>query len=248
MTFSQSQLENRLAPRPVQFFEQIGSTNDIALKWLARGVASGAVVITNEQVQGRGRLGRSWYTPPGAALIVSVVLRPRPAELSRITMLGAVVICEMLENLGATDVGIKWPNDVHLNGRKVSGVLPEVIWQGESLLGAVLGMGINVCIDFTNTDLSEKAISIEPALGKSVDQLEILVHLLNRIDFWSAHFGTPDLFSAWKKRLNTLGRVVSFESGVRGVAETVNADGALLVRGDDNTLYPVLAGDVALGG
>lgn len=247
MNLTEAHIHDRLASRPVRYFSQIDSTNDVALKWLSEGALAGSVVVTDEQVQGRGRLGRTWFTPPGSALIVSVILRPQAVHLGRITMLGAVAISELLEELGAADVGIKWPNDVQLNGRKVCGVLPEVIWRGSQLLGVVLGMGLNVRIDFVGTELAERAISIEPALGKAVDRLDLLAILLSRIDFWSANLGGGQLFDAWKRRLNTLGKSVSFESGVRGTAESVNPEGALLVRDSNNVLHTVLAGDVSLG-
>jgi len=247
MNLIEDRILTRLVSRPVRYYPQIESTNDAALKWLSQGAPAGAVVVADEQVQGRGRLGRTWFTPPGAALIVSVVLRPKAAQIGRITMLGAVAVSELLENLGAADVGIKWPNDVQLNKRKVCGVLPEVIWRGSELLGVVLGMGLNVRIDFSGTELAEKAISIEPALGRSVDRLDLLAFLLARIDFWSANLTAQSLFDAWKRRLNTLGKTVSFESGVLGIAESVNADGALLVRDANGVLHTVLAGDVLLG-
>lgn len=247
MNLTEDRILARLVSRPVRYYPQIESTNDTALKWLSGGAPAGAVVVADEQVQGRGRLGRTWFTPPGAALIVSVVLRPRVAQLGRITMLGAVAISELLENLGAADVGIKWPNDVQLNKRKVCGVLPEVIWRGSELLGVVLGMGLNVRIDFSGTDLAEKAISIEPALGRSVDRLDLLTFLLARIDFWSANLSAQSLFDAWNRRLNTLGKTVAFESGVSGIAESVNPEGALLVRDAGGVLHTVLAGDVLLG-
>jgi BirA family biotin operon repressor/biotin-[acetyl-CoA-carboxylase] ligase len=161
-------------------------------------------------------------------------------------MMGAVVICELLDHLGAADVGIKWPNDVHLYGRKVSGVLPEAVWDGGRLSGVVLGIGINVSIDFAGTELAETAISITPALGTAVDRLEALGVVLSRIDVWAAALGSAALFDAWKQRLNTLGRQVRI-GAVQGVAEAVDDDGALRVRDTAGVLHRVLAGDIALG-
>jgi BirA family biotin operon repressor/biotin-[acetyl-CoA-carboxylase] ligase len=246
--FTQSELEKSLAPRPVRFFEQTGSTNDAALEWLREGAPVGAVVVTNEQVSGRGRKGRSWYTPPGSALILSVVLRPELSRVPQVTMLGAVAIHDLLTHLGAADVGIKWPNDVQLNSLKVSGVLPEAIWQGNSLLGIALGMGINVSIDFSGTELAQTAISIEPALKRQIDRAEALAYLLSRIDDWYSRLDSGEVFNAWRERLTTLGKQVVLENGeVRGMAESVDAAGALLVRDADGELHRVIAGDIALG-
>lgn len=246
MELSAETVQRRLAPRPVRFYETVDSTNDLALDWLRAGAAAGSAVIADEQVKGRGRLGRTWHTPPGVALAVSVVLRPEPARVAQVTMLGALAIYDLLASIGLKDLGIKWPNDVQVNGRKICGVLPEAAWEGDRLLGVALGMGVNVRADFTGTELESSAISIEPALGRPVNRLDVLASLLERVDFWTARLGTAALFQVWKSRLTTLGRAVAVEN-VRGLAESVDSDGALLVRDASGAIHRVLAGDVAFG-
>jgi BirA family biotin operon repressor/biotin-[acetyl-CoA-carboxylase] ligase len=250
MTLDSESVRAALSSHPVQFFERVDSTNDIALDWLRQGAPSGAVVIADEQVKGRGRLGRQWYTPPGTALILSIILRPTLEQIPKLTMLGALVICEMLEHLDAENVGIKWPNDVQLNGRKVSGVLPELSWNGNEVNGAVLGLGINVRIDFSGTELADKAVSIEPALGKSVSRLGLLVYLLNRVDAWTPGLGTSAVYNGWRARLRTIGQIVSVdgpEGRIHGLADDVGEDGSLLVRDIEGKLHRAIAGDVVLG-
>src|SRR5258706_4448788 len=107
MTWNEHQLIERLHPRPVRYFSQIGSTNDVALEWMTNGAAEGSIVITDEQVKGKGRLGRVWLTPPGTALIVSMILYPRVDDLPQMTMLGALAIYDMVKGLGIESVGIK---------------------------------------------------------------------------------------------------------------------------------------------
>ncbi|HEX2621511.1 MAG TPA: biotin--[acetyl-CoA-carboxylase] ligase, partial [Phototrophicaceae bacterium] len=238
MTLDQTLLAERLASRPLpyRFYHQVDSTNDLAQQWLREGAPSGAVIIADEQLKGRGRKGRFWHTPPGVALAISVILRPEPAALHQVTMLGALAIADLLDELGAADVGIKWANDVLLNGRKVSGVLSEAIWDGDQLIGAVLGRGINVRIDFTATELAQKAISIEPALGVPVNRADLLAKLLARIDYWSDRLGTRALFHDWRGRLVTPGKHVTITDDhgtVSGIAQGVDDGGALLVRDDD---------------
>ena len=247
---NEQQLFDRLHPRPVRYFSQIGSTNVVALEWMNSGAVAGSIVVADEQVKGKGRLGRVWHTPPGTALIVSVILHPRTENLPQITMLGALAIYDLVKGLGYESVGIKWPNDVMLNGLKVSGILPEAVWENGKLVGVVLGMGINVSIDFSNTELADKAISIEPVLGRQIDHVDLLVALLARIDYWTQRLGSDDLFDAWKSRLVTLGqdvRVKTADKDVIGLAQTVDADGALLVRHADGQVQRVIAGDIALG-
>jgi BirA family transcriptional regulator, biotin operon repressor / biotin---[acetyl-CoA-carboxylase] ligase len=248
--FTPETVQDALSPRPARYFPQAGSTNDLALEWLQQGAPNGAVVIADEQIKGRGRMGRSWYAPPGTALMLSVVLRPSVAEMPRLPMMAAVAVCELLESIGLKEARIKWPNDVHLSGRKVCGVLPEAVWTGNTLAGAALGIGLNVRIDFTNTELAESATSIETALGHPVNRLELLQLLLGRIDRWTTRLSSPELFEAWRSRLTTLGQTVSIsvaDGVVRGVAEAVDDQGGLLVRDSSGRQRRVIAGDIALG-
>ncbi len=250
MTLTEKQVVDRLYPRPVRFHAQIGSTNDVALDWLREGAVHGAVVIADEQVKGKGRLGRVWQTPPGTALIVSVILRPQIEHLPQITMLGALAIYDMVKHLGLAQVGVKWPNDVMLSGLKVSGILPEAVWENGELSGVVLGMGINVRINFANTELADRAISIEPVLGRPVSRLDLLVNLLGRLDYWMERLGSDELFNTWQNRLITLGqqvRLVTANKEIYGTAQSVDGDGALNILQADGRVERVIAGDIALG-
>lgn len=246
MTLTQESLDNTLGSRPHQFYEQVGSTQDIAFDWLKNGAVAGAVVIADEQIGGRGRQGRGWHNPPGQAIALSIILKPHRSQLSQITMLGALAISDVLTDLGAGDVGIKWPNDVLLNGKKVCGVLPEAYWEGDSLRGVVLGMGINVRVDFAGTELAERAISIETALGKSVDRTQFVADLLARLDHWRDFLGTNDLLRIWKSRLISLGKPATV-GDVSGIAESVDEEGALLIRTADGSLQRVVAGELTTG-
>jgi BirA family biotin operon repressor/biotin-[acetyl-CoA-carboxylase] ligase len=261
MELTAENVKAKLAPRwNAVFYERVDSTNDIAMEHLQRNRSflqaqdAGDVIVADEQVKGKGRLDRIWYTPPGTALIVSVILPVKEHDyLPRVTMLGAMAIAEMIENLAAADVGIKWPNDVQVNGKKVSGVLAEANWipnvvATRKLYGVVLGMGVNVRIDFSGTELENTAISIEPALGTSVNRLDLLVDLMARVDYWYARIGSDELFDAWKSRLNMLGKMVTVQHGtIHGLAESVDASGTLLVRDEQDVLHRVVAGDIALG-
>lgn len=246
MTLTAERIRAALAPRAVWYYEQVGSTNDFALDWLRDGAAAGSVVVADEQLQGRGRMGRTWRTPPGVALAVSVILRPPPDTLSQVSMLGALAIADLCEKVGLHDVGIKWPNDVQVAGRKVSGVLPEAIWDGERLLGVVLGMGVNVRVDFTGTELAETATSIEIELGRPLDRTELLAFLLKRVDYWVEQLGTPAVYDAWKGGLTSVGQWLVVGQH-EGRAEGVDDQGALLVRTSTGVLKRIMAGDVMLG-
>lgn len=244
-------LERHLDNRVYRYFDQIDSTNDYARGWLMHNAPPGAVVIADEQLKGRGRKGRHWHTPPGVALACSVILYPPRAALPSVTMLGGLAIAEMIGELDVNTqatVGIKWPNDVLLNGRKVSGILAESVWDGTQLRGVVLGMGVNVRVDFGDSPLAETATNLESAFG-TLDRGDLYARLLNRVDYWAPRFNSDAIFHAWRDRLTTIGQtvVIMTEHGeVSGQAEGVTSAGALRVRDADGVLQTVLAGDIAL--
>jgi BirA family biotin operon repressor/biotin-[acetyl-CoA-carboxylase] ligase len=261
MDLTLKRLQGLLGSRPFRYYDQCPSTNDLALELLAtrsllESLAEAEFICTDEQTKGKGRLGRSWYAPPGTALMLSMLFPLTDSrDLPRMTMLGALSIAEVAEALGMAGVGIKWPNDVQVQGRKVSGVLSEANWQpgGESprLHGVVLGMGINVRIDFNGTPFESTAVSLEPALGRPVDRAELLLALLARLDHWYARRASDDLFEVWRGRLTMLGKRVEINQGgviLSGMAEDVDPQGALFLRGLDGKRQRVIAGDVALGG
>jgi BirA family biotin operon repressor/biotin-[acetyl-CoA-carboxylase] ligase len=245
--FSQAMLEQALASRAVRYFAETGSTNDDAIAWLHEGALPGAMVIADEQGSGRGRLGRPWYAPAGSSLLLSVIVDVPRQHLTRLTMVGALAVYDVIRSYNIDKAQIKWPNDVRIDGRKVCGVLPEAVWSGNRLLGAVLGIGLNVNVPFILTAYMETAISLSDALGEPVDRLDTLHRLLGRIDHWLAQIATDDIFETWRARLITLGTQITVQTAAAsysGLAEDVTADGGLLLRADDGRRVHVLAGEI----
>lgn len=241
---TQASLTQALGSRPFRFFPSISSTQNEALGWLKGNAPQGAVVIADEQTAGRGRMGRIWHTPAGVALALSVILRPSPQGAKHVFMAGAVAVAEMLEGLNIAHVGIKWANDVRIDGKKVCGVLPEAVWEGDKLQGVVLGMGVNVRVNFGESELAHIATNIETALGKSCDRADLIARILGRIDFWTTQLDSEALYLAWRSRLDTLGKPVSAD-GITGIAHDVTHDGALIIRQTDGTDHIVIAGDIS---
>jgi BirA family biotin operon repressor/biotin-[acetyl-CoA-carboxylase] ligase len=238
---SQETLEAVLNGRAFRFFPVTDSTNDDAIAWLSAGADAGAVVVADEQRKGRGRMGRVWHTPPGVALAVSVVLKPPPQAAARAGMLGAVAVAELCEELGAPKVTIKWPNDVQIDGRKVCGILPQAVWRNETLVGVVLGMGVNVRVRFEG-ELAQTAVSLEDVLARPLHRAHVLASLLARVDAWAGRMTGDALLQAWKARLSTLGQEVRVDA-VQGLAVDVDSDGALLIETQDG-IARVVAGDI----
>lgn len=242
MTLSTELLQQHLN-RPFQFFESVDSTNDLAKAWLKDGTPSGSVIIANEQKKGRGRKGRTWYTPPNVAIAMSVILKPTIDNISRINIIGALCVYDLAKHLGCDNVGIKWPNDVQVDGKKISGILPEAVWDGSQLVGVVLGMGVNVRVNFDSDELATKATSLETILGRKLDRVDLIQYQLQRLDMWYQRITSDALHITWKDRLNMLGKRVKVDY-LEGLAVGVEPDGALLVQDDSEVMQRVIAGDV----
>ena len=235
-------------------FEQAGSTNDAALAWASEGAADWSLVYAEEQTSGRGRGGRRWFTPPEAALAFSLVLRPLPGEEQSVPLfsgLGAVAVCEALEMRGLQP-GIKWPNDVLLNRRKVCGILAETVWLGDKVDSIVLGIGVNVRPEAVPSSgrLNFPATSVEAEMGRSVDRLVLLKDILQALLRWRGLMLKARFRSAWENRLAFCGEQVEIRAeGVpsrTGLVEGLERDGSLRLRSRDGQAFTVQFGEVHL--
>ncbi|MEQ1730427.1 MAG: biotin--[acetyl-CoA-carboxylase] ligase, partial [Vicinamibacterales bacterium] len=153
---------------PHLWFDEVGSTNTVGVRLAERGAREGSVIAANSQVAGRGRLGRTWVSPVGAGLYMSIVLRPaRPSSLT--TIAAGVAVADGLTAATGLPVGLKWPNDVYVGLRKVAGILADA---GQSPAGpfVVVGIGINVFTAAYPPELADRATSIETELGKTPDR------------------------------------------------------------------------------
>jgi BirA family transcriptional regulator, biotin operon repressor / biotin---[acetyl-CoA-carboxylase] ligase len=248
MTLTDERLQVALMPRPVRFFPQVGSTNDEAANWLQDGAAHGSVVVADEQTAGRGRMKRTWHTPPGVALAVSVILKVDPAHITQVNMAGTLAVCQMLDIAKVLGVTAKWPNDVLVNDKKISGSLPEVIWEGNALQGVILGIGVNVRTPFTE-ELAQHATSIEAEIGVEQDRTALLAVLLFHLDLQVERLGTPALREDYKARLTMLGQPVSVlvdGKPMHGTATDIDDQGALVVTSAAGEAVHVFASDATV--
>jgi len=242
--------------RRVEYLPTVGSTNDVAKQLGAEGAPEATLVIADEQTAGRGRLGRAWWTPPGTAIAMSLLLRPRfpPPLAYRLTMLTGLVAAEAIEQVAGLKVGLKWPNDIVIAGSeailKLGGILTETSISGEAIEFAVVGVGLNVNVDFHGrTDLPE-ATSLMAQLGHEVERLLILRALVERFAARYAVIESDErLRDDWAARLVMLGRRVVARRGdesCAGLAEGVDEFGALLIHTEDGALRRIDAADVTL--
>jgi BirA family biotin operon repressor/biotin-[acetyl-CoA-carboxylase] ligase len=241
-------LETRFIGKNIIYYPRLPSTMDAARDEARRGAAGGTVVIAGEQTGGRGRLRRAWFTPPGNVAL-SVVLYPGLADLPYLIMIASLAVARAVENLAGLRTQIKWPNDVLIGGRKVCGILVESeVRAGKAT--AIVGIGINVRLRPADFDgIAGTATSLENE-GARISPPEIARAVLE--EFEKLYLILPDgskIFAAWRERLVTLGRKVAARWGetmLDGIAEDVDASGALLIRRADGSLTRVVAGDVTL--
>lgn len=151
-----------LGRKEILHFEETDSTNARARELADQGAPEGTLVVAERQTQGRGRKGRIWFSPPGAGIYASLILRPSipPHEATRITFVTAVAAAEALLHLTDLNVRIKWPNDILVNGKKVAGILTEISTERGAVDYAVVGLGMNVNTPGFPDDISERATSI----------------------------------------------------------------------------------------
>jgi BirA family transcriptional regulator, biotin operon repressor / biotin---[acetyl-CoA-carboxylase] ligase len=269
---NQETLERRLAGLPlgnIRFFNRLGSTNDVAIKWAENGAPDLSLVVADEQTAGRGRAGRTWVTSPGTALALSLILRPSQDEigaLSRTTALGALAVCIALLEQYSLSALIKWPNDVLLNYRKVAGVLVEADWKGEQCPVAVLGIGINVATrSVVEAERQEKylrypAISVEEAADRPIDRLDLLCAVIRQVISWRKQIRTASFLQAWESSLAFRGewvQLVTSEKTKEGQPEDpatltegqvlgLEPDGGLKLQTRSGEIIVARAGDLRL--
>ena len=247
-------LDTAFLGQSLVFLPETGSTNDEARQLAQNGAPEGTLIITDHQTSGRGRLDRRWEAPPGSSLLMSLVFRPSlaPHEVQRLTMVCGLAVIDAIESETGLQVGLKWPNDVVVGDAKVAGILTEIGSTGEKVDFVVVGLGLNANLDLAGLPdgLLVPATSLSRELGRPVARLPLLWALLQAMEMrYKALKAGRSPHLEWADRLVTLGRPVAVSTTgavLTGLAEGVNAEGALLVRLDNDRLETVMAGDVTL--
>ncbi len=239
------------------YYPAIGSTNDKAKELAAGGAEEGTLVIADAQTAGRGRLDRNWFSPPGLGLYMSFVLRPgvAPDRSAGSLMAVSLAAAEAVEELGIQGVvGIKWPNDLVAEHRKVAGVLSEIGVSGGKVDWCVVGIGINVnhtLADFP-VELRDKATSLRELCHRRIDRLDLMKSLIAGVSRWNGRFtrdGLEPLIAQWRRRSAILGKRVRVETSgevVVGTAVGLEPDGALRVKLESGAEEVLHVGDVHL--
>lgn len=250
-----SSLATEQLGREARIYDSLSSTQDKAREWAQRGAPHGALVLTEEQTAGRGRFGRPWHSPKGLGVWMSLVLRPPGslAEPFHLTLLIAVALCRTVRKLTGADAGIKWPNDLLIDGRKVSGILVEATPrypEGDQAYVAGIGIGVNLEQSDYPVELRDKAISLRLAKGDLVDRHELISLLLKQVEeLYELYLreGFSPVISLWEAHSVTLGQEIAVHNSggdLTGTAVRLDETGALVVRLEDGTLSKLFSGDI----
>ena len=242
--------------RDIRVFQETTSTNDVVEKLARDGVKEGVVVFAESQSKGRGRLGRKWISTAGKGLWFSVLLRPdlRPQEATQLTVVAATALWRAIHAETGLSAEVKWPNDILLGGKKVAGILTEMSAELDRVKHLILGIGVDVnqaASEFP-PDVRKLATSLRAELGKPVLRAELATAILRELDrdyarVCGGHFS--DVADEWEERCTTIGQQVTISIGerrIRGRAESLDDDGALLVRTEHGHLERIIGGDVTL--
>lgn len=242
---------------PRRYAPSMPSTNTLAMELSGQGASAGTLILTDAQPAGRGRQGRAWVTLPQQQILLSVILFPTFAP-HWLVMASALAATDALVEVGvpADRVGLKWPNDVLLDGRKVAGILIETTTATPGRLAAIVGMGMNVNGSLAPwPEVAARATTVAEAMGQPYAREPIIIAFLQSLGAWVQTLHqqpatSTDLRQQWRARLRMLGQPTTVHQGdqlVAGIAEDVGEDGALILRLPDGTHATITWGDVEIG-
>lgn len=243
-------LNTKIIGHKILFLEEVDSTNNKA-KQIALDSQDGDVVVSETQHSGRGRRGREWHSPKGG-IYISFILKPNisPERAPQITLLSSVALVETLNSMKSKmNAKIKWPNDILISGRKISGILTELSSDMEKINYVVVGIGINLNTDLE--DLPEKAASLKVEMDQEISVKLFLKSFFEHYDTVYQEYlnnGIDQIIEKWKKNSDTLGKnvkIIGINETYDGLAKDIDENGALILKTKDKEIK-VYSGDVSL--
>lgn len=255
-----SRLSTGWAGRTLHYLPVTGSTNTDAKRYAETGDPHGTTVVANMQTAGKGRRGKMWQSPEGSAIYMTIILKPDfpPDKASMLTLVMALSVADAVAEATGLRCGIKWPNDIVVNGKKICGILTELNTESDYIQYVVIGVGINVNNaspeEFPEV-IRQMATSLRIESGMRLSRAEILervlAHFEKNYDTFVETLDLSCLMDKYEKRLlnlNTEVKVLDPKGEYTGIARGINAAGELLVEKEDGRVVPVYAGEVSVRG
>lgn len=246
-------LRGKAIGRRIMYYPCVDSTNRAARDRALQGDTHGWVVLADEQSAGRGRMDRSWDSQAGEDILASIIVRPElpAADLFQLTMIASIAVVQAVERICAVTCGIKWPNDIFMEGKKLCGILSEGQIDPDMPF-MVIGIGLNVNSSMRGRgELAENAISLRDATGRRHDRNALIIAVLENFNRLYACLGKQgeQIRTLWEKHAMMLGRTVLVDSGdgvLRGTASGIMPDGRLIVRETSGREHLIVCGDLSL--
>ncbi|MGD8845699.1 MAG: biotin--[acetyl-CoA-carboxylase] ligase [Desulfobacteraceae bacterium] len=251
----QAHLKTQTMGRPAIYLHPKTDSTNLQAKILAgQGAAEGTVVAAETQTHGRGRRGRTWFSPAHRNIYASIILRPSmaPSQAPQITLMTAVAVANTLNRLTGLQARIKWPNDILIDGKKVAGILNEISTEMDMVDYVVVGLGINVNIRKKQMpqQIREIATSIRIETGSDISRTDLLCDLLAEFEICYEQLkaeGFTPIMDQWRGLTDIIGQQVNvdlFSTRCTGTVEAVDDDGVLIVRDGRGEIHRIFSGDV----
>lgn len=252
-----SRMNAQWAGRKVYFRKECESTNEDAKYLGDEGMDHGSLVVAQTQTGGKGRRGRSWDSPLGTSISMSLLLRPdfAPNQASMLTLLMAISVAEVISKSCDLDVMIKWPNDILVNRKKVCGILTEMNAEMDYINYVVIGVGINVNQKELPEELAEIATSLLMEKGERVDRNDLILNIMEYFEYYYDIFvengdvsAFVELYDGYLINRNETVRVLDPKGEYTGIAQGINDRGELIVKREDGSIARVYSGEVSVRG
>lgn len=253
----ESTMKTEWAGRNVLYFDETDSTNTEAKKAAEAGAPHGTLAVADYQSMGKGRRGRSWTSPHGVGIWMSIMIRPNlhPSCASMLTLVAALAVADGIKKVCRLDSKIKWPNDIVVNGKKVCGILTEMSTELDCINYVVTGIGINANTDEFPEDIRDVATSLLLETGERVKRSQLIAAVMEAFEQYYGRFMENENMSGLLEEYNSLlanrdnmVRVLAPGSEYTGTALGIDETGELLVRMESGELRRVLSGEVSVRG
>ena len=252
-------LNTEVVGQNLLFFEQLDSTNLYAKRIAEGGFLDGTVIIADEQLKGKGRMGRIWVSPKGKGIWMTIMLKPKinPADASKVTLLAACAISKAIEEISGLSTKIKWPNDIVVNGKKLCGILTEMSAEIDEINYLIIGIGVNVNIDLEDfpKELQAIATSVKIEKGSGIIRKDLAAAIINQFErYYNGFIKTGSIkayINEYKEKSAVLGKKVSVISStleLQGTVIDISEEGQLQLELQDGSIKEIISGEVSLRG
>ncbi|QPA32962.1 biotin--[acetyl-CoA-carboxylase] ligase [Thermaerobacillus caldiproteolyticus] len=249
-------LKTETLGRYIHFEEEVTSTQTIAQKLAYEGAKEGTLVVAEQQIAGRGRMARNWFSPKGTGIWMSLILRPPipPQKAPQLTLLTAVAIAQAIQDVTGLVPDIKWPNDILINGKKCVGILTELQAEPDRIHSVIIGMGINVnqTVEQFPEDIRAIATSLAIEKGEKIKRAELIQEILFKIEMLYRQYlqhGFRPIKLLWEGYAISIGKEITartLSGTLRGMALGITDEGVLMLEDADGNIHYIHSADIQL--